>query len=160
MTAPSWPLLSHLSLGDITTAPASYQLSQGRWCCPSSQKFILREKEVSTSGQDSQVASELRESAKGRGRVPRLTRHPSHSHLPGGGPPAAPPPPQPPAGPPTWSVQNGPSPEEAEQHKRWGRALGGGPCHCQSSGMFQNSRLLEFRTLQLSVSRMFQLPGD
>lgn len=80
--------------------------------------------------------------------------------LEGGGPPAAPPPPQPPAGPPTWSVQNGPSPEEAEQHKRWGRALGGGPGNCQSSRMFQNSRCLEFRTLQLSVSRMSQLPGD
>lgn len=59
--------------------------------------------------------------------------------LEGGGPPAPPPPPQPPAGPPAWSVQNGPSLEEAEQHKRWGRALGGGPCHCQSSRMFQNS---------------------
>lgn len=59
--------------------------------------------------------------------------------LEGGGPPAPPPPPQPPAGPPAWSVQNGPSPEEVEQHKRWGRALGGGPCHFQSSRMFQNS---------------------
>lgn len=43
--------------------------------------------------------------------------------LEGGGPP----PPPPPAAPSTWSVQNGPAPEEVEQQKRWGQPLGALP---------------------------------
>ena len=66
---------------------------------------------------------ELSERAAGWGRVPGLTHHPFHSHFPGGGPP----PPPPPAAPSTWSVQNGPAPEEVEQQKRWGQPLGALP---------------------------------
>lgn len=76
-----------------------------------------------------------REEGKSRGLgLGSGVTHPPYSHLPGGGPP----PPPPAAAPPTWSVQNGPAPEELEQQKRWGQSLGAEAHPCQSSRMFQN----------------------
>lgn len=60
--------------------------------------------------------------------------------LEGGGPLPAP-------APPAWSTQNGPSPEELEQQKRWGPSL-----------LLGTPYLPEFRTCQFSLSRKVRGP--
>lgn len=143
----------------ILTAPASYLLSQGRLVPTRNAHSSPRVRVLEEEGSErlwERFLGELRESVSGWGRVLGLTHHTFLLSPSGGGPP----PPPPPAAPSTWSVQNGPAPEEMEQQRRWGQPLGGEPYQHQSSRIFQNPCLPESRTLQRSVSRMFLLlPG-